>query len=653
MNDTLDYMASSIRSAWSPPFRGEIYENAAKIDLQAGYAVKGPFDINTCRQLIGPLQAIRNPAIRLISARKAVQTLGSIIADITVPFWIEHDPGDILWLFEDDGKAKLYAETRAMPLIESIPEIRAMLEGVDRHDKTKTKIKFRHMNLVIAGMNLGNVQSISYRYVIIDEGWMHGSDGLMRQAKDRTKQYPDTKKIVLIGQAGIEDDDSDTEHKQTDQQELQYACPACRGLQRFELSLLRPDDFVVPQASAAALHLSQTESINLSHKLRGRYAGLSWDTNERTRPGGARWNYEEVGRTAHHRCCHCDHRIEDTPEVRRQLNDSFCYVATNPGAPSDTAGFWWPAEASTRIPFADLAIKYLRAKVASEELAYRLPLQEFYQKDRAIPWSETVEADYRQTAYEPYDVNSAWAEEAYRFLIVDCQRDLKKFHCGVFAVALDGESRELDRITLGSFQEIVDLQKKWKVRDQHTFLDVGYQMTAVLRECVKHGHVGQIKIGGKTRKLWRCWTGLKGSGFELFRHKNAKTELTEFKIYSERKFYNTNVGTKDRAPRAPWYEWSNLHCKDLLRARRDGEPGAPKFLTLPDTLPPTDQNSHFAQMRSEKRIEEYTSRGKRAIWKLIKETRPNHELDKVAMLIAVQALVGIIGSGETQDQPDS
>src|SRR5262252_7724875 len=150
------FVGDQIREAWSAPFRGEIYQYASGLDLQKGYAVKGAFDINTARHLIGPLQAIRNSRKRLVSIRAAVQTLKSLIADLTVPYWIEHDPGDTLWLFEDDPKAKLYAETRAMPLIQSIPNIARMLEGIDRHDITKTRIKFRHMNLVVAGLNEGN-----------------------------------------------------------------------------------------------------------------------------------------------------------------------------------------------------------------------------------------------------------------------------------------------------------------------------------------------------------------------------------------------------------------------------------------------------------------------------------------------------------------
>jgi hypothetical protein len=621
-------IAEALGHPWLPPFRGEIYEYARALNLQQGYAVKGPFDIATARHLIEPLQAIRDPAVRLVSIQGAVQCLKSLIADITIPYWLQHDPGDVLWLFEDDPKARIYAETRAMPLIRGIPAIYRMLEDVERHSKTKTKIKFSHCNLVICGLNEGNVQSISYRYIVIDEAWMARANGLIRQAKDRAKQYHDTRKIILIGQGGWEDEDFDLEHKQTDMRELTYACPFCGFRQPFELSRLRPEDFHV-------------------ERLRGTYAGLSWDTNEKTKPAG-RWNFDAVGRSAHHRCYQCDGRIEDRPEVRRQLNDSYAYQVTNPGAPAGQVGFHWPAEASMRIPFAELVVKYLRAKTASEELAYRLPLQEFYQKDRGLTWSESVAAEYRITVHEPYDVKSDWPEEAHRVLVVDCQRDLKKFWYSVFALALSGEVRELARGGADSFEAVAEVQHEWKLKDQHCYFDCGYEMTKVLRECVKHGHVGSIKVGAGVRKIWLCWTGLKGSGhkIEIFKHKHPRTELSEWRIYSERKFYDVNIGTNQRGPRAPWYEWSNLHCKDLLRARRDAEPGLPKFRTLPDTLPGTDPWSYFAQMRSEKRIEAYEGGKKRSIWKPIKETRPNHYWDVGAMLMAVLAIYGIIGAPE-------
>jgi len=623
-----DYIASEYADAFSPAFRGQIYEYAGGLNLQAGYAVKGRFDISTLPHLKEPLEAIRNPAVRIVSIQGAVQTTKSLLSDITVPYWIEHDPGDILWLFEDDPKARMYAETRAMPLLRSIPPIARMMEDIDRHEKTKTKIRFAHCNLSVAGLNEGNVQSISYRYVVADEAWMARANGLLRQAIYRTTQYPDTKKVIILGQGGWQGEDADEIHKETDMRVLHFACPACGIHQPFEVSRLRDETF-------------------RDEKLRGTYSGLSWDTNDTTKRDG-RWDWEAVSKTAHIRCHFCDHRIEDTRENRRKMGESYRYIATNPNAPAHSVGFNWPALASLRISMADQVVKYLRAKVAKDELSYVLPMQEFYQKDLGRAWADDLATEFRHVVAETYDHKLEWPEEAHRVLIVDCQRDLAKFYHSAFAVSMRGECRELSRGTLDSFEAIAAKQAELSIKDQNVFLDCGYEMTRVLRECVSHGHVGTVKVGREMKKIWLCWTGLKGSGQEVFAHVNPRTETKEWRIYSERKLYNVDVGTSRKGARAPWIEWSNLHCKDLLRARRDQELGCPKLLTLPDDLPSTDMWSHFAQMRSERRKEEFSAGKKRSIWVPVKDTRPNHYWDIGAMLMAFLAIAGIVSVDSTE-----
>ena len=86
--------------------------------------------------------------------------------------------------------------------------------------------------------------------------------------------------------------------------------------------------------------------------------------------------------------------------------------------------------------------------------------------------------------------------------------------------------------------------------------------------------------------------------------------------------------------------------------RRDAEPGVPAFLSLPDTLPPTDQNSYFAMMRSERRQEDYAGGRKRSIWVPVSKTRPNHYWDIGGMLMAVESIVGIIGQAESVESAD-
>src|SRR5205814_5916246 len=117
-------------------------------------------------------------------------------------------------------------------------------------------------------------------------------------------------------------------------------------------------------------------------------------------------------------------------------------------------------------------------------------------------------------------------------------------------------------------------------------------------------------------------------------------------------FFDVNAGIGMRTVRAPFYEWSNLFSKDLLRPRRDGDANVPKLRFLPDTLPSSDPWSHFCQLRSEKREETFTNGKKRACWVPIKQGRPNHWWDVCAMLMVFLCLVGIVGPPEAPDETE-
>lgn len=616
--ETLRCIFESYRSGWELPFRGEIYEYGRQIDLQNGYAIKGPFEVERSKYLLAPFRALRNPRVRQVVILKAVQTGGSLVADIWVPYIIRWDPGDLLWLFQDDDFAGKYMDERFIPgCLKRAPGIVEMLSANGKFALQRKQFLLPLMSALIGGLNEGNVQSLSKRYVIVTEAWMAKSNGLISQAKARTTAFPYTSKVLIESQAGVEGEDLDIEWKSSSQQVLHWNCPECGFAQPFEFSRKRDD---------------------------GSWSGMKWDTNDLTCPNGE-WNYDLVGQTARYECYKCRCRIEDRPHIRRQLNDSYHYAATNPRAEAGVEGFTWPAEANQDISFASQVVKYLKAKDQDERHGYRLPLQEWYQKQRAKAWNPNLTMDIKRAAYEPYDVSSSWPEEAYRFLFVDCQKDLKEFWYQVRAVAMSGESRQLARGKTENWDELAKLQEFWKIKDQQVFVDGGYEQTRVAAECVRHGHVGQVKTAQGVKKIWLCWTILKGSKLETFTHANPKTKLKEQRIYSRMDWINPNLGKRRTGLLVPFYNWSNLGVKDILRRYRDQDK-APKFLALPDDEPPTNVWSYTAQMNSEIREQVYDDKGvKVSIWRPIAR-RPNHYWDLEAMFIAVCGIVGIIGGGE-------
>src|SRR6185369_9586553 len=93
----IDFLSDSIACPYHQAFRGTVSEYAEQVDLQGHYSVKGRLGLDTLRHLHGPLEAFRDPAVRLITIQGAVQTTKSLILDLVALYVIEHDPGDLIW----------------------------------------------------------------------------------------------------------------------------------------------------------------------------------------------------------------------------------------------------------------------------------------------------------------------------------------------------------------------------------------------------------------------------------------------------------------------------------------------------------------------------------------------------------------------------
>lgn len=620
-------LTQTFRDGFRPPFTGEIYEYARKINLQDGYARTGLFDVHTSRYLIDVFKALKNPRVRSEVNLKAVQTGGSLTSDLTTPYRIEHDPGPSLLLMQDDDFAKKYCDTRLMPMLERIPEIAARILAIHRHSKTKTEILLPGMPFIVGGLNEGNVQSLSWRYVTVDEGWRAKSNGLIRQSKARTTAFPHSSKFHVISQAGTEGDDLDIEWELTNQQEWAWRCRGCGKLNIWAWSERRTDNT---------------------------WCGMLWDTNERTKPGG-KWRMGEVLNTIRAACKFCPEVWIDTAQNRRRVDETSEYVITNPDALPENSGHRWTAMANVDISFASLVEQYLNAKTQEEEFGYKLPLMEFYQKRLAQPWSLNRDAGAVVLRSENYNINEAWPEEAYRFMTVDPQKDFTELRLVIRAWSKNGASRQLSRRLVESFDEVEKAQREFNVADQRVFVDVGYEQTKVARECARRGHWGIIS--GKRR--WLCWNGLKGSDRESFTHKVPKLDAkgrqvrldgklqyrNVERIYSPQDFLDANLGMKSRLMPCPYWVWSNLHVKDILKRHRDGLAG--KWDCLPDTDALTDMNSFTNQIHSEICVREKDKFGrKKRRWIPVSTRRANHFWDIEAMQIVPALLASIMGDAE-------
>jgi hypothetical protein len=628
----------AFRNGIQLPFTGEIYEYAANFDLQRGYAVKGPFDVSSSKYLIAAFKALRDPKIRTECILKAIQTFGSGAAsDLYVPYLIEHDPGDTLWLFGQGNDAAVEQfESRILPAWWTHPTLRQWLLAAGRFGITQNGVLMPHMGVTISGLSEGNVHSKSIRYLIVDELWLEAEKpqlaGLIEKAIGRTGAYPLTHKIVIISQGGITGTDWDKKWLQTNQQRWAWQCDGCKKHQIFEWFTQRPDKS---------------------------WAGMKWETNEFTRPNG-RWNYTAAGKTARLECVHCGHQTSDTTANRRRLDDTHTYIATNPLADETLSGHQWPSIARFNISFEKVVSRYLQAKDQQDEHGYLLPLIHFYQQELAVNWDQNTAADYKRISFEPYEIHSDWKDESYRFMTVDCQKDFNEFWFVVRAWAANGESRQLDRGRLESWEQVAAKQAEWKVNNQDVSVDCGYEQTKVADECIQHGHLSWRVTGGEKRQVWICWSVLKGTRFETFEHLHPRTKARELKVYDRGKYLSPT-----RMPAAvgrskvgvPFFMFSALHVSDILARHRDGK--AAPWLCLPDVAPASDLLSFTNQMHSHTRVKERDDKGMLVnIWqpisaggdKKVNRKRPGHIWDCEKMQIVNALRRGIIGGIREEEQ---
>ena len=477
----------SWRLAWRPFDRRPIYEWASThVNLPSCYAISGFFHIEKSRYLMAPLDAIRDPLVREVTFLKGVQIGGSLLGDLMVCDIIENNPGNTYWNFPTEEQAEDWSKRRATPLLNNCPGIAAQLGKIHRHKKGKKEIHFASMWLSIQGANESNLQSHGAPNIINDEVWQF-EPGMYLHAKARTTYFHWRSKILNISQAGEKGDDLDQAYEAGTREIWQFPCPACHFYQPFAWSVRRED---------------------------GSYAGMSWTTDETTRPNG-HWNYDAVKLTAAYKCVNCSSLIHDTPKNRRDMNDYGRYFITNPNAPRDKRSFQCPSLASDQISFGLLIEEYLRAKEQAR-LGNRIPLREFWLKRMAQPYDPVLHDDVETfpTIELVSDPAGAVVHDGKTFTIFLMAVDVQTYGFWVVVEAWTaaGDDLVLWAGMLVTWEDVRAKQLEHKVPDGLVTVDCRFRPHDVFVQCTRNGSWENVPGG----KRWQCWRAAKGEAGDGF-----------------------------------------------------------------------------------------------------------------------------------------
>ena len=584
-----------LKDAWTPADRREPWrwceEHIKSIPFSP---MPGPFRSENSPWIREVMEAIVDPKIRLVSIIAAVQSSKTTSPELTLCYIIANLPGPCLWLDQTNEDAKDESESRLQKLFESCEPVKKLFPK-NKNKQRNCTIHFSNgMTLWLLGAyNKTNLQRRSIRWLFGDETW-RWPVGHMAEAEARTTAFGWLGKCVFMSQGGEENDDTHRKFETTDMREWHYKCPKCGKY--------------IPY----------------------KWENIEWDDDCKDENG--EYDFSKINHSTALKCPECGEYFEDSDRMRRILNKGGKFIALNQNASKENVGFHWNALAS--MSWGKLAELYRRAKIAARKGDSSL-LQQFYQKRLALAWREFAE-DYRlEIASGSYNSGDVWDEEAgfnklgeiiappfaeneviapLRIMSVDVQMNC--FYLVVRAWSINGSSRLLWHEKVLTWEDIEEIQKRFKILDNLVFVDAGYNSFEVYKHCGE-----------------RNWIALMGDNRANFFHRlpNGKTVL---RFYSPVKHIFISRYVKCRM-----HFWSNLNVKDTLaRIRRNQNPADGATWEVPTDI----SEDYLKQMESEHRIK----KGNSWIWEQI-GNRPNHYLDCEAMNCAGALMLKIVGNNSS------
>lgn len=661
------------------------------------------FEIDTARQLAGPLRAIEDPNVRVMMLLKAAQTAGSLTWDMAVhALLVLSHYMRIMVLMDSDEKAKAYCNRRLMDTLKANPDIAPLLPtGAERFGVSDTEIRLLNGKVIfVGGLNDRNASSLPADVMILDEGWLAQSNGLLKKAFGRLKQQAGGK-IILVSQAGDVDEDQDgiwkSLHKRVP---LTWACPCCGGRQEFQLSEHRPQDFTPkPPLAAWQAEVSQWKRMHgemispefylpeppapgthYGYKLPKKISELT--TAEEIKAACAQTTYE---------CRDCGYQIADTWEMRQRLHATYeqDYQETdqfgNKFTPENyTVGFWNPDPASVFVPFAETMEDYVDAVKAKENFGTYTKLQIFYTQRWARAWNINQHGRNSALTFVPssYETDpgqlSYGAETHCRQMTVDCgkapwagpeEHVIGKLFFEVRDIHKHGHSRQMARGLVedldgqpGSAWALLAAQQRyWKIPAARVFVDSAWMPSQVEEAAVKHFEL--VKPRGGTVEQPSCWRMVAGSDYKRIsvnskradyifaRIPNLKSahdghgklwrmylwRLTWGNYHFEQQF--ESIRTKSVS-----IEWEILPLEKLVIVGLDGQPSkelTEKYLAYERDLPNHWQSweSQLSSRYEDPKIKTFKDYDKKS--------RPTEARDLGLMHLAAAALDGLLGHVDT------
>lgn len=532
--------------------RRPIYEWAAEfIENPGAWTQSGKFNPDFSNHFKGPFDALQNPSLKRVTVRKPIRGGGSLISDIWLAWTVANCSAPSMWVMQSAPVADAHALTRLIPIIEACKPAARLLPS-DARKLTKGGVLLKNgMPIYFQGSALGRLQSKGIRWLSLDEVWEWDA-GLVRQALGRTGDFDllENSKQLLTSQGGTENTEWESLDSASSQNEWMVPCLECGKFNK--------------------------PVFGGQHEKGNRY-GMVWDSNDKTKYADGQHNFGEIIPSIRWVCEFCGHAHTDRRRTQAEWNRRGRYEPQNPHPVPGVAGYHWHGMIFKN--WSDMVIDFLQAQEALKKGVVE-PLKLFVQKQEANHWSDSMQ--FKTEKIELSDYKSDWPDEKFRFMTVDKMAEVLWFV--IRAWALDGRSRRLAFGKVGTKEEIMELQKRFHIKNSCTFWDSGWDATEVYRICADN-----------------FWFALKGSDEQSFPHpvkqKNGKVIFIQ-KTYSAMKYMDASINRLQPGRKnCPLIRWSNPAIKPITKNLRDGK-GAEWLLGKGQGINATDAE-YNEQMHSE------------------------------------------------------
>lgn len=574
-----------------PPDRSPIVDWARRnIILPESYAIPGHFNVDLSPWMRDIFTALQDESVRTVTVSKAIQSGGTLIADVWVPWLIVNQPGPIAWTMHTDDMVGIHAKTRLNPIMERCAPVASLLPRAGPM-RTTTEIYFGGFFMLLNSANLSDQQSQSIRYKINDEIWHPKWQSVYKDAIGRVTKFEEmgTSKVLNISQGGWENDVSDEAWKAGHQAEWSAPCPKCEKVYPLAFRQFCEDG-----------------------KER---AGAIWD--KEARRDDRTFDVSMASSSARWRCPHCKEETPDSDELREHWKRTGRYVATNPGAPVQIKSFHFEALVSRPIKL--LVEQFCSAENEFTKTGSDDSRRAFRQKREAKAWIEerqtiilpSTASDYTQ---EDYWTGQKIPEEVHRFMVIDRQQTHWWVEVGAWTATPEYWQLYFGRVD--TLDQVREIQKRYQVPDRCTAQDRRYQQALVDGDCLRFGWIG---MEGVKKKTWPLRNETTGS-IENYPHSDP--------------MFSAIAGSS-----VPYYQFSSNHCKDIVANSISGKGFIWK---LPKNVNPVYPEHLKAEEKKE-------IRGGVWEWVEIKQNA-NHGFDTSSMMICIAIIAGLVRF--TLDKPE-